>query len=407
MGIQRRSDEGAAGPPIAPEDPSWYLAEDIHPVYRWLRSNSPVHEYAPGSWVVSRYDDIRHVSRSPELFCSRRGVLVNDPIRTGAVHSETPSIVYMDPPVHRRYRKLVSRAFTPRAVRSLEPRIRQLTEEVFAELGADDTVDLVEQIAVPVPLLMIADLLGVPGEDREQFRRWSDATIEAADGADETTAARVSELAAYLYAQIADHRRHPREDLLSDLVAAEIDGRALSDDELFVYCMTLLVAGNETTRNLISCAALELARHPDQRARLAREPSMMADGVEELLRWVTPVRSFARTATTDVEIAGTPVGEGDYVVMLYSSGNRDEAVFGPTAGRLDVARPTDPAHLAFGFGEHLCLGASLARLEARVVLEELLARFPDYEVVGEPLRLRSTLIEGLVEMQVEPGPARE
>jgi cytochrome P450 len=182
-----------------------------------------------------------------------------------------------------------------------------------------------------------------------------------------------------------------------------VDGERLADDEVLMFCMTLLVAGNETTRNLVSGGAKALMEFPDQRRALVENPDRLPGAVEEMLRWVTPIRSFARTATRDTEIRGQRIAAGDYVLLLYASGNRDEEVFGPTADAFDVARPLEPMHVAFGFGEHFCLGASLARLEARVLFEELLARFPDFSLAGEIVPLRSTLMNGLVRMPVTFG----
>jgi cytochrome P450 len=202
-------------------------------------------------------------------------------------------------------------------------------------------------------------------------------------------------LFAYLDRTVAARQSEPRDDMVSLLTATD-----LRRDELIMFCLTLLVAGNETTRHLISGGAEALAANPDQRAALIADPTLLPGAVEELLRWVTPIQAFGRTVTTDVEIADQTVPAGDFVVLLYASGNRDETAFGPTASELDVRRPVDISHVAFGFGEHLCLGASLARLEARIVFEELLARFPDYELSGPPELTPSTLVRGARRMPV-------
>jgi cytochrome P450 len=247
-------------------------------------------------------------------------------------------------------------------------------------------------------VLVIAELLGVDGNDRDKFRRWSDAAIESPDRPDA-----MNDLAAlfqYLIAHIETRRAEPTDDIASAIVHAEVDGAPVTTREAVGYLLTLLVAGNETTRHLVSGSAATLAEHPEQRALLAREPQRIAGAVEECLRWVTPVQAFGRTATRDTEIGGVPIPAGDFVVMLYASANRDEDAFGPTAGEFDVTRPVDAQHVAFGFGEHLCVGASLARLEGRVLLEELLARFPDYELTTEPELARSTLVRGATRMPV-------
>ncbi len=202
------------------------------------------------------------------------------------------------------------------------------------------------------------------------------------------------ELVAFLEAHAREKLAHPGDDVVSLLVGAEVDGRPLTTGELVTFNMSLLVAGNETTRHLISGGMMALAEHPDQRAAVAADPASVPGAVEECLRWVTPIQQFARTVTRDAEVGGVPVAADDYLVMLYASGNRDEAAFGPTADRFDAMRPVEVPNLAFGFGEHLCLGAALARLEARVVFEEVLGRFPDYEIAGEAEWMPSSLVRG-------------
>jgi cytochrome P450 len=392
-------------PRVAPDDKDWWL-DDIESTYSWLRDHEPVHEWRPGRWVVATYAEIREVSRDPSRFSSVHGVLVKDPKRASSPQraAAAPSILEMDPPEHPRYRAIVSRAFTPRAVSAMEPHIRKLAAEVLADVPVDAPVDFVERVAVPLPLLVIAQLLGMQDVEQRQFRIWSDETIKAADGL-EADMGIMGEFFDFMARGIADHRAHPRDDILQKLVDAEVDGERLTDPELLVFCLSLLVAGNETTRNLISGGAIALHDHPAQRSSLAADPAARVPGaVEELLRWVTPIKAFGRTAVDDTEVGGRTIRAGDYLVLLYASGNRDELAFGPTAGVLDVRRVPDPAHVAFGFGPHLCLGASLARLEARVLLEELLTRFPDYELVGPPQRLRSTLMNGIEHLPVALAP---
>ena len=380
---------------LDPEQPGLFNRPDYFDLLARLRRDAPVHRYASGAWVVSRYDDVRTVSRDPARFCSGRGVLMNDPVRRGA---ELPgSVLHMDPPEHRTWRKLVSRWLTPRAVAELEDRVRAVAAEVLDEAPAGEPVDLVDSVAAPMPVLVVAELLGIGDGDRRDLRRWSDACIDGADEADADLAA-VGELLAFLGGHVAARRAAPGDDLLSALVISEVDGRPLTDDEVVMYCMSLLVAGNETTRHLISGSALALAQHPDQRAGLAADPATLPAAVEECLRWVTPIQAFGRTATTDTELGGASLDAGDWVVLLYASANRDEAVFGADAGRFDVARAG--ANVAFGFGEHVCLGAHLARLEGRLFLEQLLARYPRYEVAGEPTWVSSTLVRGCAELPV-------
>jgi len=301
------------------------------------------------------------------------------------------SILYVDPPTHSRYRKLVSRGFTARRVAALEEQVRRIARELLDAVDPSDDVDLVESIAAPLPLLVIAELLGVPGSDRDQFRVWSDAVMEAATAITDENALLSLELMEYFDAALQQRATAPRDDLLTVLVEAEVDGERLTASEQLGFCMTLLVAGNETTRSALSSGLLALDAHPDQRSALAADASLMPAAVEEVLRWATPIAAMSRTATRDTTIGGAQVSAGDYVVMVYLSANRDEAVYGATADSFDISRAVNP-HLTFGIGEHFCLGASLARLETRVLLEELLARFPSYTVTSAGERIPSTLM---------------
>jgi cytochrome P450 len=376
--------------------PGFFLREDYVDMLAWLRSSSPVHPLADGSFLVSRYDDIRSISRQPSIFSSRRGAIINDPRRVHEPDDESGSLLHLDPPLHAEYRTLLNRRFTPRAAALLEPAVRASVDEVLGSLRPGDEVDLVERVAAPIPVAVIAELLGIGDGDRSDFRRWSDAIIEISDRpGDEQILAAAAELFAFLDAHVQERLARPRDDLISALVGAEVGGAPLTAAQVLMFCLTLLVAGNETTRSLLSGGFVALAEHPDQRRSLAADESLLAGATEECLRWVTPIQAFCRTTTEAVELGGRSIPAGAYVVMLYASGNRDESIFGPTADRFDIARATTPAHLAFGFGEHLCLGASLARLEARVVFEQVLRRFPTYEVIGEPTFVPSTLTRSI------------
>jgi cytochrome P450 len=387
-------------PDYALDDPGFYL-DDVDAAYRRLRAEAPVYWCArAGFWALAKHADVQYVSRNPQLFCSGRGILVKDPMRDGTMPEQPPSIIYMDQPAHLRYRRLVSKAFTPRMVQTLEPRVRAFARQSVDAIAPGVPLDFVEHVAVPLPLLVIAEMLGVPAEDRARFKQWSDIIITGADLGPAAAMSTVQELFAYFFEQLEARRRAPRDDLVSALALAEVDGERLADDEVLMFCMTLLVAGNETTRNLISGGGRALMQFPDQRRTLAADSALLPRAVDEMLRWVTPVKTFARTATQDTTIRGQRIAAGDYVVLLYASANRDEAVWGPTADRFDVTRAPDPGHLAFGIGPHSCLGAHLATLEARVLFEELLARFPDFEPAGEPEPLRSTVMNGIVRMPV-------
>jgi cytochrome P450 len=380
---------------IDPSTPGFSLRPDYHDVLARLRTEAPVYEYAPGIKAVTRYHDIREISRDPERFCSGRGVLVNDPIREGG--SVPGSILHMDPPQHTEWRRILNREFTGRALARMEDGVRALTTGLLDALPRGEVIDLVEALTAPLPVLVICDLLGVPDSARSEFRRWSDATILASDGRaalppDALTA--VMELVTFLDELAKDKAANPAGDIVSQLVAAEVEGRKLTAEELVTFTMSLVVAGNETTRHLVSGSLIELAARPDDRSALEATPARIPGAVEELLRWITPIQQFARTATRDTDLAGNPISEGDYLVLLYASGNRDEAAFGPTAGSLDLARDPGTANLGFGFGQHLCLGAALARMEARVLLEELAARGARYHQAGEATYLPSSLVRG-------------
>jgi cytochrome P450 len=380
---------------IDPGTPGFFLRPDYYDVLARLRVEAPLFEYAPGIKAVTRYHDIRDISRNPETFCSGRGALVNDPLREGG--TVDGSILHMDPPEHNAWRRTLNREFTGRAVERMERNIRALAVELLDAVPPGEVVDLVDVLAAPLPVLVICELLGVPDANRRDFRRWSDATILATDGRAALPADALNdimELVAFLEELAAEKRVNPADDVVSLLVGAEVDGRRLTAAELVTFNMSLLVAGNETTRHLISGGMMALAEHPDQRQMLADDPSLIPLAVEECLRWVTPIQQFARTATRDAEVGDTAVAEGDYLVMLYASGNRDETAFGETADQFRATRPIAVPNLAFGFGEHLCLGAALARLEARVVFEELLARYPSYEIAGEARWLPSSLVRG-------------
>jgi cytochrome P450 len=386
-------------------EPGFFLRPDYWDALAWLRAESPVHDLGDGHVLVTRHDDIRAVSRRPDRFSSRHGALVNDPLRRSGPDDDAGSLLHLDPPRHAEHRALLNRRFTPRAVEGFAAGIRARTVEVLDALADEAAsgaeVDLVARLAAPVPVAVIADLLAVPVADRAQFRRWSDAVIDISDRPDDpAVAAAAAELFAFLDAHVRGRARAPGDDLASQLAASQVGGRGLTHDQVVMFCVTLLVAGNETTRSLVSGAIDVLAAHPDQRAALAADRGLTPGAVEESLRWVTPIQAFCRTVTAPTEVGGTPVAAGAYLVLLYASGNRDEAAFGPTAGSFDITRPASPAHVAFGFGEHLCLGAALARLEARVVLDELLARHPRYVVTGPPVYTPSTLTRSIAVLPV-------
>jgi cytochrome P450 len=400
-----------AFPGFVPETAEFYH-RDADRLFAALRADDPLHWYEPCRfWAVTRYADVQEISQRPRLFSSQRTQLFElvraargEPPLVGSMGGElatVPNIIRMDPPQHNRHRKLVMAAFTPRRIAALEPRVREIAKHSLDAIDPRGPVDFVEQVAIPMPMYVIAELLGVPPEDYAVFRRWSDAMIEAGGGElGPQTTATVIELLQYVLQIAEQRRRRPQDDLVSVLVEAEIDGERLTDAEIGMFGLTLLVAGNETTRNLVSGGALALMRHPEQRDRLLADPGLLPNAVEEMLRFVSPVRSFARIATSDTELRGKRIRAGDGLVLFYSSANRDEEVFGADSDTFDITRASARRQIAFGFGEHLCLGASLARLEARVMFEELFARWPRFALAGEPAPLSSILINGLVAMPV-------
>jgi cytochrome P450 len=391
---------------FAPDRVDFYLG-DPHAAFRRLRSADPLHWYEAGRfWCATRHAEVCEISRRPRAFSSAHGTqLFEIPLRLagGAVAGlgSAASIIQMDPPEHNRHRKLVIGAFTPRTIAALEPRVRALARESVASIRPGEPFDFVEQVAIPLPMFLIAELLGVPRSDYEAFRRWSDVMIEAgSSGPSAEVLGTVIELFQYMVARAAERRREPREDVLTTLALAEIEGERLSDAELGAFCLTLLVAGNETTRNLIAGGMRVLLEHPAQWRKLCADPGLVPNAVEEMLRYTSPIQNFVRRVQRDTELAGKRLRAGEYVALFYGSANRDEAVFGPDAEVFDIFRQSADRHVAFGFGEHLCLGASLARLEARVMFEELIARGPGFERAGPAEPVASTLVNGVARMPV-------
>ena len=379
-----------------------FYAGDPYPAYRELRATSPVcWNDVTNFWALLKYEDIRYVSSNPALFSSAKGITIPDPGLPNPV--QEGNLIFSDPPRHRQMRKLINSGFTRRQVAVLEPKIREIVAGILDGIEPDSVHEFAEEIAAPLPTRMIAELIGAPPDDWEQFRVWSDAATGNADPEIELDSlVAMGQLFEYFQKLIAARRAEPRDDLLSVLAEAEIDGHRLDDEDLLNFAFLLLVAGNETTRNLIALGTLALIAHPDQCRLLVDDPALIPGAVEEMLRWNSPVVHMARTATTDVEIRGQLIRAGDVVVMLYQSANRDEEIFGPDSEEFKVTRNPNP-HIAFGCGEHSCVGAQLARLEATVLFEELLHRFPKLELVGEVDRMRATMVPGVKRMPVRLG----
>jgi cytochrome P450 len=357
-------------------------ALDPFPWYRAMRADVPVaRDPERGSVSAFRFDDVARVLSDHATFSSQRGPRGEAPRRAlGA------SIISTDPPRHRELRGLVTQAFTPRAVAQLAPRIADIVRELVDAVAPHGRMDVVDDLAYPLPVTVIAELLGVPVEDRARFKRWSDAVVAVGRGA-RAEADPHGEMEDYFRRTIALRRERPSDDLISALLAAQIDGEQLSELELLGFCTLLLVAGNETTTNLIGNAILCLDEHPDAQERLRASPDLLPAAIEEVLRYRSPVQAMFRTAAVDTRLGDQPVRAGDFVIAWIGSANRDEAQF-PEPDRFDVERAPN-RHLAFGQGIHFCLGAPLARLEAQIALGALLQRLGPLrrtpEVALEPL----------------------
>ncbi len=377
-------------------DPATY-AGDLHAALDRLRADAPLAWNATkGFWAVTRHADVSEVSSDPSRFCSARGILVDE---IGVTYDSPPTMMHADPPEHTRDRKLARPGFTNTVVRGLERLVRERTgavlDAVAAEAADGAVVDVTAELAVPLPIQLIAQLLGLPPGDEERLFRWSEAAIPGAtDWPEDERMALLGEMTVELLGLAAERRAEPRDDVVSMLAVYAEDGEALTDDELGMFLIQLLVAGNETTRNAISGALVALAEHGEQLDRLHADPTLLPSAVEEVLRWTSPVTSFLRTAVADTMLAGTPIAAGDPLLLIYAAANRDEAEFGPTAGAFDVGRAPNH-HVALGHGPHFCLGAALARLELAVVLEGVVARWQRLEVAGPVQHSGSSVISGI------------
>ena len=381
-----------------PFDPGF--AEDPYAQWQLLRDNDPVHETPIGLWLLLRYDDVLRFVRDPSLSVedrnARPGVLDVIARETlGDRYDElnargSHAMLNVDPPDHTRLRRLVSKAFTPRVIERLRPRVEELVDDALDAAAERGDLELIGDLAFPLPFAVISEMLGMPDTDTAQLREWSGTIVRSLEPlADPDLIRAIADAGDNMRALTADaiawKRANPADDLLTALIAAEDGGDVLSDDELIDQVMLLYIAGHETTVNLIGNGTLALLRTPSELDRLRRDPSLDANAVDELLRFDPPVQMTRRITLVDVEVDGKTIPAGTFVVCVIASANRDRAVWGPDADRLDLGRADAGNHLAFGGGHHYCLGAALARLEGQVAIGALVRRFPTLALAGEPV----------------------
>jgi cytochrome P450 family 142 subfamily A polypeptide 1 len=375
-----------------------FYVEDPYAAFAWMRRHEPVYfDEAHGLWGITKHRDIKEISKDPATFSSAGGIRPD----VGPL----PMMIDMDAPAHIERRKLVSAGFTPMRVRSMEAEVRRICDAIIDEVAQVGQCDLVSDIAAPLPLIVIGNMLGFAPEDRGDLLRWSDDLLRAQGSDDialvEAMFAAFSDYTEYMHGVIADRRRTGEsQDLTGILVHAGAYGHGLDDDSLVHETLLILIGGDETTRHVISGGLEALLRHADQLAALRADAALLPRAVEEMLRWVTPIKNMARTTTRDVALRGTTIPKGDQLLLLYPSGNRDEEVF-DEPDRFDVGRaPND--HVAFGFGAHFCLGNQLARMEMRVMVEQLVTRLPDLARADDsPLAYReANFISGIESMPV-------
>ncbi|MDG2333212.1 MAG: cytochrome P450 [Myxococcota bacterium] len=392
-----------------------------HEYFAWLREHEPAHWQPPtplradvakvleteqrGYWAVSRYRDIVDISLNQELFSSERATVMNNDLSEERMAQLRLWMINQDAPRHTKLRKLVNKGFTKRIIERMDIHVRELATGIVDRVASKGECDFVTEVASELPLLVIAELVGCPSEDRGKLFAWSNQMVgfEDPEFSNETGATEaMGEMFEYAGHLAKLRRDDPRDDLTSVLLNAEVDGEKLDDLTFNMFFMLLILAGNETTRNAISGGMLALSEHPDERSKLAADLSLLPSATEEILRYVSPVISMRRTATRDTEIGGQKIAENDKVVMFYPSANRDPEIF-DRPDVFDIQR--DPnVHLAFGWGPHFCLGANLARAEIRTIFAELLTRLPDIEVCGPVRRLRSSTVNSIKSMPVRFTP---
>ncbi|WP_063064656.1 cytochrome P450 [Nocardia violaceofusca] len=399
-------------------NPATYVSGFPYDVVARLRRESPVFRVpepatddfagGPGFWYVTRHADVMAAGKRPDVFSSYEGGTWVREVSPAELEIQRQAMLNIDPPMHTQMRKIISKAFTPRVVNGMMESIAAHADRIVESLGDGGELDWVQRISAEMPLLVLADILGIPSEERHLLFDWTNRMVgfddpEAVDKKSYVSA--FYELFAYARSQTAAKRANPTDDVWSLVVNAEVDGRTLTDDELDRFFQLLVIAGNETTRNMLNGAVLLLSENPGQWRMLREDPSLMPQAVEEILRMFPPILQFRRTCVQDIEFGGQQIKAGDKVVLSYAAANRDETVF-ENPDTFDITREQNP-HVSFGFGTHFCLGSGVARLEGRLLLTKLFERFPSIEVIGEPVRLRSNFVNGITELPVRLSRGKE
>jgi cholest-4-en-3-one 26-monooxygenase len=395
-------------------DPATFASGFPHEYFRSLREHDPVHwqeerklpgvPQGPGYWALTRHEDISQVSKDSKTFSSYVGTSVLSEMRPRDLQNMQEQLIHMDPPDHTELRTLINPHFKPSRIRDTEEQTRRIVQEVLDDLAGASTCDFVADVSAPISLRVLTNFLGVPDKHSKKFYKWTNKMIGAGDpGESSVFRARLAVLELFIYARLLarKRRKRPNDDIYSTLVNGRFKDLPLDPLQLGMNFFLLVVAGNETTRNALSGGILALCQHPDQLERLGKEPELLPQAIEEILRWVTPVMQFRRTATRDTHIGEQAIRKGDKVVMYYGAANRDPRIFDDPEC-FDITRKVNP-HLAFGTGTHFCVGSHMARMGMRITLEEFLGRHPSLGLAGPPARLHSNFISGIKRLPLTLG----
>jgi cytochrome P450 len=391
-------------------DPDLYVDGAIHEIFTDLRRNDPVHWQdipdQPGYWAVMRHGDVTQVARRPDVFSAEVGGVILEDLPPEQLQQSRNMLLMMDPPRHTAHRKPLAESFQAKVIGQMEGRIRELCKAVFEKAAEMGDVEFVHDVSGSLPSQVVGELMGIPEEDLDQIRIWAEQSTnsqdpELASDSYASDGGGMVDMGLYAY-QFAVRRRQeaPREDLTSLILAGNFGDGPLDDIQFASFFVQMVTAGNDTTKTMLSSGAEVLLAHPQQLRDLREDRTLLGSAVEEILRYANPLHYFRRTATADTELAGVPIAAGEKVAMMYTSANRDEAVFGDTAQQFDIRR-TPNQHLSFGFAQHFCLGVHLARLEGRVFFDELLNTFSSIEQTGPSRRARSNLGNGLKHLPIQ------